>query len=69
MKAQIGLEGEWKLQCLPVAVTAALEEIRAVIPDSLLRTGAGLGHKRLAGGLSYAVKVVIPQESKQSLLE
>ena len=35
MKAQIGLEGEWKLQCLPVAVTAALEEIRAAIPEGL----------------------------------
>ena len=35
MKAQIGLEGEWKPQCLPVAVTAALEEIRAAIPEGL----------------------------------
>jgi hypothetical protein len=37
-------DSEWKLPRLPVAVTAALEKIWATIPDSLLRTGAGLGH-------------------------
>jgi hypothetical protein len=42
---------EWKLQSLTVAVSAAREEIRAAIPDSLLRTGAGLGHHFLAWGL------------------
>jgi hypothetical protein len=40
---------ELKLSSLPVA--AALEEIRAAIRDSLLRTGARLGYHRLAGGL------------------
>ena len=43
---------EWKLPRLPVAVSAAREEIRAAILDSLLRTGARLGYHRLAGGLS-----------------